>query len=90
MLVFFSGCPTGEVRVTRGYNLPCKYIIHTASPYYNTKYRTAAETSLASCYRYLEMYLLCKLLINHLAYLIKQSRFLHVGRELELLELFYR
>ncbi|XP_065221186.1 protein GDAP2 homolog [Planococcus citri] len=46
-----KGCPTGEVRVTHGYNLPCKYIIHTASPHYNAKYRTAAETSLASCYR---------------------------------------
>ena len=27
-----GGCPTGEARITRGYNLPAKYVIHTVGP----------------------------------------------------------
>ena len=27
-----GGCPTGEVRVTGGYNLPAKHVIHTVGP----------------------------------------------------------
>ena len=29
---FFNGCPIGEARITRAYNLPSKYIIHTPGP----------------------------------------------------------
>lgn len=28
----FSGCPTGEARITSGFNLPAQYIIHTPGP----------------------------------------------------------
>ncbi|EEU29680.1 macro domain protein [Limosilactobacillus coleohominis 101-4-CHN] len=28
----FHGCPTGEARITRGFNLPARYIIHTPGP----------------------------------------------------------
>jgi O-acetyl-ADP-ribose deacetylase (regulator of RNase III) len=28
----FNGCPTGEARITSGFNLPAKYIIHTPGP----------------------------------------------------------
>lgn len=28
----FHGCPTGEARITSGFNLPAKYIIHTPGP----------------------------------------------------------
>lgn len=44
-------CKTGEVLVTHGYNLPAKYIIHTVGPIYSDRYKTAAETTLHSCYR---------------------------------------
>ncbi|XP_002733856.2 protein GDAP2 homolog [Saccoglossus kowalevskii] len=44
-------CRTGEVKVTKGYNLPSRYVIHTVGPRYNLKYKTAAETALYSCYR---------------------------------------
>ena len=29
-----GGCPTGEARITRGYHLPAKYVIHTVGPVY--------------------------------------------------------
>lgn len=28
----FNGCPTGEARITSGFNLPARYIIHTPGP----------------------------------------------------------
>ena len=28
----FGGCRVGEAKITRGYNLPAKYVIHTAGP----------------------------------------------------------
>ncbi|HET6491356.1 MAG TPA: macro domain-containing protein, partial [Burkholderiales bacterium] len=27
-----GGCPTGEARITRGYRLPAKHVIHTVGP----------------------------------------------------------
>lgn len=28
-----GGCETGEAKITKGYNLPSKYVIHTDNPY---------------------------------------------------------
>lgn len=45
-----KGCPTGEARITKGYNLKAKYVIHTVGPVWNGgKYNE--EENLASCYR---------------------------------------
>lgn len=46
-----AGCRTGEAKLTKGFNLAARFIIHTVGPKYKSKYRTAAESSLYSCYR---------------------------------------
>jgi O-acetyl-ADP-ribose deacetylase (regulator of RNase III) len=45
-----DGCPTGEARLTGGYNLPAKYVIHTAGPVWQGG-GFGEEALLRSCYR---------------------------------------
>lgn len=45
-----GGCPTGEARVTPGFRLPARHIIHTVGPVYRDGRSGEAEL-LASCYR---------------------------------------
>jgi len=44
-----GGCKTGQAKITRGYDLPASYVIHTVGPVYSGS-RTD-EVHLASCYR---------------------------------------
>ncbi|NJL58873.1 MAG: O-acetyl-ADP-ribose deacetylase [Desulfobacteraceae bacterium] len=44
-----GGCPTGEARITKGYNLPAKFVIHTVGPVYGENPNDAEL--LASCYK---------------------------------------
>ena len=44
-----GGCPTGEARITKGYNLPAQYVIHTVGPIYRGV--PADAQLLAACYR---------------------------------------
>jgi O-acetyl-ADP-ribose deacetylase (regulator of RNase III) len=45
-----GGCPTGQARITNGYKLPARYVIHTVGPVWHGGGRNEDEL-LASCYR---------------------------------------
>ena len=45
-----GGCPTGEARITPGFKLPAKYVIHTVGPIWRNGKHLEVEL-LASCYR---------------------------------------
>ena len=43
--------PTGQAKITPGYNLPCKYVLHTVGPIVQGQLTKEHEELLASCYR---------------------------------------
>jgi O-acetyl-ADP-ribose deacetylase (regulator of RNase III) len=45
-----GGCPTGQARITPGFNLPAEYVIHTVGPMWQGGNHGEAEL-LASCYQ---------------------------------------
>jgi O-acetyl-ADP-ribose deacetylase (regulator of RNase III) len=45
-----GGCPTGQARITKGYMLPAKHVIHTVGPVWGGG-RHGEPDLLASCYR---------------------------------------
>src|SRR5688500_8891892 len=45
-----GGCPTGEARITRGYQLPARHVIHTVGPVWQGG-SEGEPALLASCYR---------------------------------------
>lgn len=45
-----GGCPTGEARVSKGYRLPAKWVIHTVGPIWKGGHKNE-EKLLAGCYR---------------------------------------
>lgn len=45
-----NGCSTGEAKITKGYNLPARWVIHTVGPVWRGGQNQEDEL-LASCYR---------------------------------------
>lgn len=45
-----GGCPTGEAKITPGFKLPAKYVIHTVGPVWHGG-NSNESTLLANCYR---------------------------------------
>lgn len=43
--------PTGQAKITEGYNLPCQYILHTVGPIVQGSLTKRHEELLASCYK---------------------------------------
>jgi O-acetyl-ADP-ribose deacetylase (regulator of RNase III) len=46
-----DGCPTGEARITPGFRLPARWVIHTVGPVWQGGSKNEAEL-LANCYRH--------------------------------------
>ena len=48
-----QGCaePTGQAKITRAYNLPCDYVLHTVGPIVSGRVTAEDERLLAACYR---------------------------------------
>ena len=45
-----GGCPTGQAKITRGYRLPCRWVIHTVGPVWHGG-KHGEEQLLVACYR---------------------------------------
>ena len=62
-----NGCKTGEAKITKGYNLPASYIIHTVGPVYGLKNFDKKILELKSCYQK-SLYLAKKNSIHSIAF----------------------
>src|SRR6058998_2086892 len=46
-----NGCNTGDAKITRGYRLPARHVIHAVGPVWSRKREVECDQLLASCYR---------------------------------------
>ncbi|KAK9894072.1 macro domain-like protein [Cystobasidium minutum MCA 4210] len=45
-----NGCKTGNTKITPGFNLPAKHILHTVGPVYSASRKAECESQLGGCY----------------------------------------
>lgn len=45
-----TGCPTGQAKITKGYQLPARHVIHTVGPVWHGG-KSNEQSLLAACYR---------------------------------------
>jgi O-acetyl-ADP-ribose deacetylase (regulator of RNase III) len=45
-----GGCPTGEARITPGFRLPARHVIHAVGPVYRARDKEKAQEMLRGCY----------------------------------------
>ena len=48
--ITLNGCKTGDAKITKGYNLPSKFVIHTVGPIWHGG-KSGESNKLASCYQ---------------------------------------
>src|SRR5215470_8806544 len=46
-----GGCGTGDAKITRGYRLPARHVIHAVGPVWSERRAEECDQLLASCYR---------------------------------------
>lgn len=46
-----GGCKTGQAKITKGYNLNAKFVIHTVGPIYSESRKDECKDLLRSCYK---------------------------------------
>jgi O-acetyl-ADP-ribose deacetylase (regulator of RNase III) len=46
-----NGCNTGDAKITKGYRLPARHVIHAVGPVWSRKREEECDQLLASCYR---------------------------------------
>lgn len=46
-----GGCETGDAKITAGYRLPARHVIHAVGPVWNAGRAAECDRLLASCYR---------------------------------------
>ncbi|HMA71251.1 MAG TPA: O-acetyl-ADP-ribose deacetylase [Xanthobacteraceae bacterium] len=46
-----NGCDTGSAKITKGYRLPARHVIHAVGPVWSSGKETECDQLLASCYR---------------------------------------
>src|SRR5258708_16827374 len=46
-----NGCNTGDAKITKGYRLPARHVIHAVGPVWSRKREAECDQLLASCYR---------------------------------------
>ena len=61
-----GGCPTGQARITAGYRLPARHVIHAVGPVWNDG-GSGEDDLLANCYR-AALHLACERGLQSLAY----------------------